>query len=167
MSELKIMAATIHDIPVIQDLTYKIWPVAYGSIISVEQLKYMLELIYSDASLQKQMQEGHQYIIVEDEKIPVAFADYGLLEEKTFKLHKIYVLPEQQGKSIGKFLINHVIQFVKQKGATMLVLNVNRHNKAKQFYERLGFTVLREDDIDIGEGYFMNDYIMGLKLDEA
>ncbi|MBS1745925.1 MAG: GNAT family N-acetyltransferase [Bacteroidetes bacterium] len=161
---LKIRQATINDIPLIQDLTYTIWPVTYGSIVSKEQLKYMLELIYSDASLQKQMQEGHHYIVVEDDKKPVAFADYGFLEDKIFKLHKIYVLPDQQGKSIGKFLINQVIDFVKQAGATTLVLNVNRHNKAKQFYEHLGFTVLREDDIDIGEGYFMNDYIMGLDL---
>jgi ribosomal protein S18 acetylase RimI-like enzyme len=164
MSDLQLSKATIQDIPVIQDLTYRIWPVAYGSILSGEQLKYMLQLIYSEASLQKQMQEGHQFIILKEAVKPIAFADYGLLKNTTYKLHKIYVLPDQQGKSIGKYLINQVIDLVKQKGATSLVLNVNRHNKAKQFYEHLGFTVLKEVDIDIGEGYFMNDYIMGINL---
>jgi ribosomal protein S18 acetylase RimI-like enzyme len=43
-------------------------------------------------------------------------------------------------------------------------VNVNRHNKALHFYEKYGFKIIREEDIDIGEGYFMNDYVMELKL---
>lgn len=163
-SNISIREATLADISIIQQLTYKIWPVAYGSILSKAQLQYMLELIYSESSLQKQFKEGHNFLIVEEDKQPIAFADYGLLKEAVYKLHKIYVLPNQQGKSIGKMLINYVINLIKQKSATSLLLNVNRHNKAKQFYEHLGFTVIREEDIDIGEGYFMNDYIMCLNL---
>lgn len=161
---VKIREATIDDISIIQNLTHKIWPVAYGEILSDDQLKYMLELIYSESSLQKQMNEGHHFLIVEEDNKPIAFADYGLLKDGVYKLHKIYVLPDQQGKSIGKLLINHVIDLVKQLHATALMLNVNRHNKAKQFYEHLGFKVISEEDIDIGEGYFMNDFIMSYKL---
>jgi ribosomal protein S18 acetylase RimI-like enzyme len=43
-------------------------------------------------------------------------------------------------------------------------LNVNRNNKALGFYQKFGFVILREEDIDIGNGYFMNDYIMVCKL---
>ena len=53
---------------------------------------------------------------------------------------------------------------MKAKGATVLQLNVNRHNTAKSFYEKLGFAVIKEEDIDIGSGYFMNDYIMEKRL---
>ena len=74
------------------------------------------------------------------------------------------MLPAQQGKSIGKLLLHHVIDLVKAKGAKTLLLNVNRNNKAKEFYEHLGFKVISEEDIDIGEGYFINDYIMSYKL---
>ena len=28
------------------------------------------------------------------------------------------------------------------------------------FYEKLGFQIIKEEDVDIGNGYFMNDYIM-------
>jgi ribosomal protein S18 acetylase RimI-like enzyme len=49
---------------------------------------------------------------------------------------------------------------MKTQGATTLQLNVNRNNPAKIFYEKLGFAVLNEEDIDIGNGYFMNDYVM-------
>lgn len=43
-------------------------------------------------------------------------------------------------------------------------LNVNRENRARYFYERMGMRRLREGDFPIGEGYYMNDYIMGLDI---
>lgn len=161
---ISIRKATKGDIPIIHQLAHAIWHSAYSKILSAHQLKYMLELMYSEASLQKQFNEGHNFLILEENKKPIAFADYNQLKDDVYKLQKIYVLPDQQGKSIGKMLINDVIEKVKAKGASALMLNVNRHNKAKQFYEHLGFTVISEEDIDIGEGYFMNDYVMKLDI---
>ncbi|MFT4155603.1 GNAT family N-acetyltransferase [Parafilimonas sp.] len=164
MINLQIREAGIKDITLIQRLTYAIWPVTYSSILSQQQMAYMLELIYSNASLQKQMQEGHHFLIVEEEGEAVAFADYGLLKKGVYKLHKIYVHPNRQGKGIGRLLIDHIVEIIKKQQASSLLLNVNRNNKAKGMYERLGFTVIGEEDIDIGAGYFMNDYIMEKKL---
>ncbi len=59
-----------------------------------------------------------------------------------------------------KKLLETVETVAKSMGAENLILNVNRKNKAKTFYEKNGFAVVREEDIDIGKGYFMNDYIM-------
>ena len=59
--------------------------------------------------------------------------------------------------------MNMNIQF-KTKNAKALQLQVNRYNKARNFYENLGFTVLYKADFDIGNGYFMNDYVMELSL---
>ena len=159
-----IREATKEDIATIHALANKTWRVAYKEILSPQQLAYMLDRIYSEPSLQQQFDTGHHFLIAEEDNIPIAFADYNHLKESIYKLQKIYALPEQQGKGIGKFLINYIIETVKQKGATVLLLNVNRHNKAKEFYEHLGFTVIGEEDIDIGEGYFMNDFIMEKKL---
>jgi protease PrsW len=152
------------DIPLIREMAYKIWPVTYGSILSQEQLDYMLELIYSEQALKEQMEKNHEFIIVYDGVHPVGFASFSLIEPQTYKLHKIYVLPSQQGKGTGRFIIDQLVKAMKSKGAASLQLNVNRHNNAKTFYEKLGFTVIREEDIDIGKGYFMNDYVMEKKL---
>lgn len=57
-------------------------------------------------------------------------------------------------------IIDHVINDISSKDAASLGLNVNRYNKAKGFYERLGFNVIGEENIPIGNGYFMNDYVM-------
>jgi GNAT superfamily N-acetyltransferase len=106
------------------------------------------------------MRKDHQFIIVYNASIPVGFAAYGEIEPSVYKLFKIYVLHSQQGKGTGKFIIGQIINDIKPKGAASLQLNVNRYNKAKLFYENLGFTIVRTEDIDIGSGYFMNDYVM-------
>lgn len=153
-----------HDIPLIRDLAFKIWPVTYSSVVGMEQVNYMLGLLYSESRLAEDMQKGIEFVILYDGVQPIGFASIGMIEPQVYKLHKIYVLPSYQGKGAGKFIINELISTIKQKGATTLLLNVNRQNTAKGFYEKLGFTVIKEEDIDIGNGYFMNDYVMEKKV---
>ncbi len=157
----------IGSIPVIQDLAEKAWKAAYSSIISPDQMKYMLDLFYSEPSLKKQMQDGHQFIIAKEKGKAVGFASYAVKsagEPHTYRLHKIYIDPSQQGKGIGKLLIGFIINDISTHDATSLELNVNRQNKAMDFYSKIGFKVLREEDINIGNGFFMNDYVMSLPL---
>lgn len=161
---LKIRKATSKDIPLIRELTFKVWPQTYAAIISREQIEYMLEMMYSEASLLKQMNEGCQFIIAYDNNEPVGFASCQETEPSLFKLHKIYVLNSQQGKGTGKFMIEYLLNDIRQKGGSALQLQVNRHNKARNFYEKLGFVTIQEADFDIGNGYFMNDYVMEKKL---
>lgn len=174
---LSIRKATAANIPLIRELTFAIWPQTYSSIISQQQIDYMLDMMYSPASLQKQMEEdGGTFIIVYDDKEPVAFASYAQLtepgghpadyqtEQQLWKLNKIYILPPQQGKGTGKFIINYIVVEIKSKGAKALQLQVNRENKAKDFYKKLGFKIIQTADFDIGNGYFMNDYVMELVL---
>jgi RsiW-degrading membrane proteinase PrsW (M82 family)/ribosomal protein S18 acetylase RimI-like enzyme len=157
---LRLRKAETSDIPLIQKMAHEIWPVAYGSILPKEQIDYMLELIYSNTALTTQMQKGDEFILVYDEELPVGFASFGLTEPGVFKLYKLYVSTSQQGRGTGRFVIDQLTRAMKSKGATALRLNVNRHNPAINFYEKLGFIVLQEEDIDIGNNYWMNDYVM-------
>jgi ribosomal protein S18 acetylase RimI-like enzyme len=162
---INIKPANAQDLEIIHRLAYEIWPFAYGEILSTEQLKYMLESFYSVPSLQHQQTSlKHEFIIVFENETPIGFASFSAHANNAsiYHLNKIYVLPRQQGKSIGKQLLEHVMSFAKKNGAASLQLNVNRNNKALKFYEKQGFTVIRTEDIDIGEGYFMNDYVMEL-----
>ena len=155
---------TSSDIPLIRELTFKVWPQTYAAILSPEQIAYMLEMMYSEASLQKQMSDGCQFIVVYNEGEPVGFASYQEIEPGTFKLHKIYVLASQQAKGTGRYMIGYIVTEIKQRGATALQLQVSRKNKARDFYEKLGFTMIYEADFDIGNGYFMKDYVMKKKV---
>ncbi len=165
---MKIVKAGIESIQSIHQLAHAIWPVAYGHILSKDQLEYMLELIYSVSSLQNQIENlEHQFILIYNDNIAVGFASYSPKEKKhkdVYRLHKLYVLPSQQGKGTGKFLLRYIITQIKSAGALQLELNVNRKNSALNFYNKMGFTIVREEDIDILNGYFMNDYVMNLNL---
>jgi GNAT superfamily N-acetyltransferase len=159
---LLIRPADLDDINTIGFLAQQIWPDTYGGILPAEQLKYMLKQIYSPRSLRRQMvDERHQFLIVEQAEEPIGFASWSVMSDPgIFKLHKLYVLPGRQGKGLGKTLLQFIYETIRPEGATRLRLNVNRFNKARQFYERMGFAVVGEEDIDIGHGYFMNDFIM-------
>lgn len=163
---LMIRPADLDDINTIGFLAQQIWPDAYKEILTPEQLKYMLKLIYSPKALRRQMvDEQHRFLLVEHDEEPIGFASWGATKEPgVYKLHKIYVLPGRQGKGLGKTLLQFVFETIRSEGAKKLRLNVNRHNKARQFYERMGFAIIAEEDIDIGHGYFMNDFVMEVAI---
>ncbi len=163
---LLIRPADLDDINIIGFLAQQIWPDTYGDILSAEQLKYMLKLIYSPRALRRQMvNEQQQFLIMERDEEPIGFASWSAMPTPdVFKLHKLYVLPGRQGKGLGRTLLQFIYDAIRPEGARRLRLNVNRNNKAREFYERMGFTVIGEEDIDIGHGYFMNDYIMEIPV---
>lgn len=162
---MTIRRAATEDIPHIIDIAEATWPETYGAILSPSQLRYMLQLFYSSDALHDQMEtQGHTFLVLEENGRTLAFASYSPVDAGRWKLHKLYILPGQQGKGLGRKLIDHIAADLREKGAGALLLNVNRYNKARQFYEKLGFEVIAEEDIDIGEGFFMNDFIMRLQL---
>ncbi len=163
---IKIRPAQITDLPTIHRLAHEIWPSAYLEILGEAQLNYMLEKMYSLPSLEHQLSVlNHHFILATENEIPVGFASYSPHENKdSYHLNKIYVLPNQQGKNIGKQMLNYVISEIKKTCASSLQLNVNRYNKALQFYQKLGFKIIRKEDNDIGSGYFMNDYVLELQF---
>ncbi len=149
----------------VRDLAFRIFPVTYQDIVESKQIDYMMDLIYSPEALTEQLDSGQVFLILYYEGSPAGFASYTKLDEEgIFKLNKIYLDNHLQGKGIGKFLLTDVIARVKAEGGTSLRLNVNRHNDARGFYEKMGFSVLQEELIDIGNGYFMDDYVMSYKL---
>lgn len=164
-SMTSIRLATLTDLPIIQQLAEATWEPTYRSILTQEQIAYMFEVIYTPDALTKQMQEGQTFMLLQENGTPVGFAAFSVKDPETqvYKLNKIYLLPETQGKGYGKLLLQAVEQEVKSRGAHTLDLNVNRYNKAKSFYERCGYHVHHEEDIAIGP-YWMNDYVMRKQL---
>jgi N-acetylglutamate synthase-like GNAT family acetyltransferase len=161
----EIKKAGVKDIALIRELTFRVWPQTYASILSQAQIDYMLEMMYSESSFKKQMTEdGCEFIIVYENGNPVGFASYSEEETQKWKLNKIYILQNQQGKGTGKYVINYIIEEIKKRNASSLYLQVNRYNNAKSFYEKLGFAEVDFINLDIGNGYFMNDYVMEKKL---
>lgn len=156
---MKIRKATEQDIPVISELAEIIWWPSYRNIISDEQISFMLKDMYSEESLKDQMNSGVEFILAERENIPVAFAGFSATEPGVFKLHKLYVLPSEQGSGTGKKLIGHISDLAREQGGRILELNVNRGNPASGFYKKAGFDIYRTVDIAY-YNFVLNDYVM-------
>lgn len=157
---------TKNQLPIIKDLAYAIWPSTYGDILSKAQLEYMLDSFYSIANLERQMDNGQVFELLFKDTNAIGFVAYELncnfdnLSQPLTKIHKIYLLPETQGKGFGKFMIDEVFKIAKSNNQKGIYLNVNKYNIAKFFYERLGFVISKEEVIDIGNDYVMDDYVM-------
>jgi GNAT superfamily N-acetyltransferase len=145
----------------IKQLAYKTWPDTFKEILSLEQIQYMLNWMYNEEKLAEQISNGHEFYIIHDEQdLGFIGVEFDHPERGIMKIHKLYVLPDQQGKALGYQLFNFVKQRAIEKGISRIQLNVNRFNKAVAFYDRVGFKIIKEEDIDIGEGYLMEDYVM-------
>lgn len=149
----------------IHDLAHQIWPTTFHHILSAEQINFMLQRMYSISSLQEQMNKGHHFLLAKEDTQCQGYASYELEDEKQItKLHKLYVLPSAQGKGLGRQILEEVVHRAENNGHTALLLNVNRYNQAVQFYKKIGFEIIGEEDNPIGNGFFMNDYVMRLPL---
>ena len=156
-----IRPATPADFAAIRAVVHEVWPIAYREMITPEQIRFMLEWMYSDESLSKQMtEEGCVFLVYEEDNLIQGFASFSEIEPALFKLHKLYVYTTSHGKGIGKALLNGVKRQAKVRGGKALELQVNKKNIAQQFYLKQGFTIDRELVLDIGEGFVMDDYVM-------
>jgi ribosomal protein S18 acetylase RimI-like enzyme len=163
---ITITEATTADISTIQDIAHKTWPVAYGEIISQEQLDYMLNLMYSDNILLEQIQKQQQFFIASEGIHPLGFIaiEHDYKKKLVTRIHKIYILPEAQGKGVGKLLLDKATSLAKVNGSKVLSLNVNKFNKAVDFYKKIGFEIVANEVLEIGNGFVMDDYKMEKKL---
>lgn len=160
---MQIIKVTTKDqLQVVADLAKKIWPVTYATILSKEQLHYMLDRFYNLKALQKQLESGQVFYLAQNENQEfVGFVSYEInCKPNKTKIHKIYVLPETQGTGIGKQLFDLVKTKAQENQQTAIFLNVNKYNNAQNFYQKLGFAITKEEVIDIGKGYVMDDYVM-------
>ena len=153
----RIRICTQRDISVIRHIAVVTWPVAYARILSKGQLHYMLQL---------QFEQGQQFLLSEEGARPLGFAsvEHNYKGTRKTRLHKLYVLPETQGTGVGKQLLDAVIRSAEIASDERIELNVNKFNTAKEFYLRSGFTIVRDEVLDIGEGFVMDDHVMELQL---
>ena len=163
---MKLIQIKANQLPIVIELTKKIWPVAYGSILSIAQLDYMINRFYNENALSQLIDKGHVFYLAQDEKENyVGFLSFEInsAPHKT-KIHKIYVLHETQGTGLGRQFFELVKHKAQENNQKAIFLNVNKYNSALHFYTKLGFSIVKNEVIDIGEGYVMDDYVMELGI---
>ena len=159
------MTADKKDIRSIQNLARVTFPATYSPIISAEQIDFMMDMMYSETVLRRELEGGVTYLMLLADGIPAGFVSFGKQDDEgLFHLHKIYLLPDFQGLGYGREMFLQAEQEMRAQGAKAFELNVNRHNKALDFYKKMGMSIDRSGDFDIGGGFYMNDYIMRKEL---
>ncbi len=173
----EIRKAAIDDIDIIQGLAETAFRETYKPILTEDQIDYMMVWMYSWESLRSQMIEKENvfyiltvdgidagYVSIERHKSPPA----DLQDYVVFNLQKLYVLPDYQGLGCGSALLSFAAGQMRlwsgSASRTCYELNVNRHNSAVSFYRSHGLRIVREGDFAIGNGFYMNDYIMMKEL---
>ncbi len=161
-----IRAIAAADAILVQEIAFQTWPDTFKEILSEEQITYMLNWMYDLELLKKQINGSHSFYLAEWEQKPIGFLgmEHHHPDNGVAKIHKIYILPDHQGKGVGKILLDHAIDIARTKGMSAIMLNVNRFNKAVDFYAKHQFKVIREEVIDIGNGYIMDDFVMQYDL---
>lgn len=166
---IAIKAAQKEQIPLIRKLAEELWPNAFASILTAKQISYMMEMMYSEESLETQMNEGHQYAIVSENKKDIGYVSYEINHnnsDKT-KIHKLYLLSNKQRRGIGKIVLDYVVSEAKKSKNKALFLNVNKQNqRAINFYRKHHFILIKEEVISIGEGFVMDDFVFELDLNQ-
>jgi len=157
---IQITTAIIADIETISYLAHQIWWPTYRNFISAQQITFMLNDMYSPASLQNQMESGHTFKLLNFENKCCGFASYSVtFNPQIYKIQKIYLLPNLQGLGIGKIFIKTLEKELIILGAAIVQLNVNRENKAQFFYLKMGYKVLETINIPY-HNFMLNDFIM-------
>jgi ribosomal protein S18 acetylase RimI-like enzyme len=164
MTNIRLIDAS--EVEEVTKLAHLIWPDTFRDILKPEQLQFMLEWMYNPKTLSSQIESGHQFFLLENKHNYIGYMGVEVAHSSSnlLKIHKLYLLPSQQGRGYGKLLIEHAISLAKSNGNSAITLNVNRFNKSVKFYQALGFQITKEEDIDIGQGYLMEDYVMELPI---
>lgn len=156
---IQLQRAGTNDVVELEQLARVIWNVHYPPIIGQEQVDYMLNLMYSAPALIKQMEEGQHFFFITEDQQHIGYVSLTNKGNGDYFLHKFYVLPDQQGKGIGKRVHDAILNYFAD--LKTITLTVNRKNyKSINFYFRIGYDIKEVKDFDIGNGYCMEDFIM-------
>jgi len=164
---IELKRASRDELPDIQRLAGVIWRAHYPGIITDDQIDYMLDRGYAVPVLEGFLDGGDRGLELATVDGEIAgFAAWYVTENRAAaKLDKLYVLQARQRLGLGGRLIARVAELARAAGASILVLNVNKHNtQAIRAYEKHGFAIREAVVVDIGGGFVMDDYVMASPL---
>lgn len=156
---IKLYPAEDKDLIFIQALANEIWWKYYPPIIGYKQVQYMLDKFYSLESLNAQLKElHHQFFLIQSHNKNIGFVSIENKGRNKYFIHKFYILQNHKNKGFGTKVFNKIKKIFQPDE---IRLTVNRQNfKAINFYFKNKFYIESVEDFDIGNGFFMNDFIM-------
>ncbi|MBN1379157.1 MAG: GNAT family N-acetyltransferase [Gammaproteobacteria bacterium] len=161
IDEVNIIRAE-NEIDAVSALAEEIWIEHFVPIIGVDQVNFMLKKFQSIEAISEQMLKGYEYYVAKFKEELIGY--FALVPDHPngrLMISKFYVKHAARGKGLGKTML----QFIEHRALTMSIsrlrLTVNRFNQSSiSWYLRRGFKTVEEVDVEIGGGFYMNDFIM-------
>ncbi len=167
-TDVTIRLVGTESISLLRELACEIFPHTYRTILSPDQIDYMMDMMYSEEALLSQMEErGDKFAVVWVDGNAVGYLSVRPDGPAIYHLEKLYTLPSVRGRGIGQMLLDYAKTMASSMSGgapCRLELNVNRQNPAVGFYLHQGMHEAARGDFPIGGGYFMNDYIMAIDI---
>ncbi len=135
----------------------------YYDINGKEQTDYMVEKFQSIKAIKEQIAVGYKYFFVCDEGEEIGFLAYYVRENDIY-LSKFYLEKDVRGRGISRNMLSFVINQAKNNNRDKIQLNVNKYNFAVAVYEKIGFVKVRDEILDVGNGYVMDDYVLEYRI---
>lgn len=160
---LIIQFATSAEAGIIHQLAHQIYYPTYQNILSRDQMDFMLNKSYTEEALKESMAHDQDFYLALLDDVHVGFIALKEKDVSILRIEKLYLLPDMQGKKIGSQMIDFARTQGRSRNKSVLELNVNRGNKAAEFYKKVGFRIIQEIDIPYF-GYILDDYIMQMDI---
>jgi len=149
------------DIRLLCGLAREIWTEHYTPVIGAAQVAYMLDRFQSVDAVTRHINDGAVYALIRSSQTPVGYLAYEPRPDHLF-LSKLYVGKAERGRGHARRALDWIR--AREPDTPAIELTVNRHNHlALAAYHRLGFKTLREQKVDIGHGFYMDDLVLRLE----
>ncbi len=156
MSDLTFFKCSGKELQIVAHLAHEIWNEHYPSIIGQNQVDYMLSTLYKIDTLENQLINGQEFYIILEKKEIIGFFSVTNMNSNDLFINKLYIKSRRKG--LGYKTLAWIEENYPNKNTE---LTVNRQNyQAINFYFKNGFVIKKVADFDIGNGYYMNDFVM-------
>lgn len=156
--------STLADIQLLVPLAKEIWTEYYTPIIGAKQVHYMLTTFQSQETILSDLAKGKQYYLVESGQLIIGYIGYELQDKQLF-LSKLYLKKSDRGKGAGRLILEDLKEIAQTNKKEHIVLAVNKNNYASiAAYQASGFQLMKEQCVNIGAGYVMDDYVFRYSL---
>lgn len=144
----------------LSELSNIIWHEFFPSILTIEQIDYMVNKFQSYDAMKKQIDDGYEYYLLNLNDTYIGYIGIKKEEDKLF-ISKIYLLKEYRGKHLIKYVFEFFDEISDKYNLSLQYMTVNKYNShAIDVYKRFNFIITDDVVTDIGQGFVMDDYIM-------
>lgn len=146
---IQLRAYRSDDLPVVLDLFHRHVPEAFAPTEEADLLTYL------------QYQREDYFVVEEQNRVIGAGGINYFPTDRIARLSWDLLHPEAQGRGIGRALVHHRIGHIRKTGAYATII-VRTSQMAYQFYEKVGFKLMKKELDYWADGYDL--YVMEQQL---